>query len=375
VSAATWRSVLLAASVLLSMAGWAWMVVRAAPVLRGSLALLSVAFGLGIATVAWRRRHTLRGNQITAMLALSAVIHTALAAAVVAGDRLGELGLAPALLDNGHHFVIGVAGLGGAALAWVRARGSTGRADDAPPEAPPSPPATDDPPLPPAIDGDPLRAWAAHALRHVAAASTPDEARARAEEHIQAMALEAEAEQRAADADDALSQAAALLEWGAQKLPELAELDVSDLLMAKAIADIRAQHDRVERVFVDHRELLPIHPIDRATADEKADRRAEAARAALPLLEAHDLRLSEALIAAHDELAPFRSVTGLQVVRVDDGYVTFEGNGRREALLRALPDRPVQVEVRWYRFADEATARTIARRVDRVRRHKGLIDR
>ena len=37
----------------------------------------------------------------------------------------------------------------------------------------------------------------------------------------------------------------------------------------------------------------------------------------------------------------------------------LEGNGRREALARAFTDRGVQVEVRLYRFADEATARKV----------------
>ena len=51
---------------------------------------------------------------------------------------------------------------------------------------------------------------------------------------------------------DALTQAAQLLEWGIQKLPELAELDVSDLLMAKVISDIQAKHTSVEHIFVQH---------------------------------------------------------------------------------------------------------------------------
>jgi len=366
-----WRAGLLASAVLLSLGGWAWMFLSASELLRGSLGLLSLAFALGLVAVAWHYRRTLRGNQITSLLALGSVVHTGLAALVVAGDRFGELGPASALWANGHHFLIGVLGLAGAAGAWTRARGTVdpSTATDAPPAPPPG-----DEPLPEALADDPLRGWAVRALRHVAEADTLDEARQRARRHAETLTLDAEAAERTAASDDALSQAAALLEWGAQKLPELAELDVSDLLMAKAIADIRAQHTEVERVFVDHRRLLPIHPIDRATADDKASQRAEAARAAWPIIDANDGQLSEALIATHDELAPFASVTGFQVVEVADGFVTFEGNGRREALARAFTDNGVQVEVRLYRFGDEATARTIARRVDRVRRAKGVMD-
>jgi hypothetical protein len=225
-----------------------------------------------------------------------------------------------------------------------------------------------------AVAHDPVRADVVEALLAIADAPSLEQAHAQARRAARDLALSATAEAREADEDDALSQAASLLQWGAQKLPELAELDVSDLLMAKVIADIRATHDEVERIVVDHRRLLPIHPIDRATAEEKAEARATAARQALPLLEEHGMQLTEALIAAHDELSAFKSVTGFQVVEVspEGHYVTFEGNGRREALLRAFPDTPVQVEVRCYRFTDPRRRTTIQRRLERVRRWKGI---
>ena len=81
-----------------------------------------------------------------------------------------------------------------------------------------------------------------------------------------------------------------------------------------------------------------IHPIDRDTADEKCDERARAALAALPLLQQNGMKLSETLIAAEPRLEAFQSVTGFCVVELraeegapPEGYVTFEGNGRREA--------------------------------------------
>jgi len=89
------------------------------------------------------------------------------------------------------------------------------------------------------------------------------------------------------------------------------------------------------------------------------------------------MRLSEGLIATEEALAPFRSVTGFQVVSLGEGegYVTFEGNGRREALQRAFgEDEVVMVECRRYRFEDDKDRETIRRRVRRVRRWKKVED-
>jgi hypothetical protein len=272
-------------------------------------------------------------------------------------------------------------GLAAAFFAWTRAR----RVEDkpvAPAPVPPSPRATPEPPEALAAWKDPLGKVSEDPIRrrHVEGLQRawdlvdddPDAARAWLEQEARRIAAEAVADAR--DDDDVLTQAANLLEWGAQKLPELAELDVSDLLMGKVIADIRSKADRVERVFVDHRQLHPIHPITRDTAEAKCEARAQSARDALPLLEAHGMRLSEDLIAAEDALEPYRSVTGFQVVKMADGlgFVTFEGNGRREGLLRAFPDTAVEVEVRRYVFDDPEVRETIRRRVDRVRRWKGV---
>ena len=222
-----------------------------------------------------------------------------------------------------------------------------------------------------AVRADPAAQHHLEALRRISDAPDLDAARRIAHQEVDRLRGRVTAARQSDD--DVLSQAAALLEWGAQKLPELAELDVSDVLMGKVIADIRALANRVEKRFVDQRRLAPIHPITRDTADKKCDERADAARTALPLLEANGMRLSEVLIAASPVLAPFRSVTGFQVVDMGDGqFITFEGNGRREALQRAFGDRPVLVEVRHYVFDDAETLATIRRRVDRVRRWKGI---
>ncbi len=366
-----------------SLGAWAWMFLRADVQLRGSLVLLTLAFTFALtgAFVHYRRR--LQPRLLTSNLALGALVHTVAAAVVVAGDRLGALGLVPALAANGGHFLLGLLGMVAAAVTWTRARG---RPEEGPPPVvdaalPPEPPPAPVSALDVAPDWAALAAELAvrpdalvqlEAWRRVALAlSTPDEARRVVHQEVARLRGRVTAEVNAED--DALSQAAALLEWGAQKLPELSQLDVSDLLMAKVIADIRAQADRVERRFIDHRRMHPIHPITRDTADDKVEARADAVRAALPALEVDGMRLSEDRIAADPALASFRSVTGFQVVDMGGGrFVTFEGNGRREALQRALGDRALEVEARHYVFDDPTALATIRRRVDRVRRWKGI---
>lgn len=383
----SWRNGLFFAAVALALAGWVWMALGVRPWVRPQLGLLAVVFSLLMAGVHYHYRETLTARRITANMALGMVVHTACAALIVAVDRLMIQGFVPTLTQNGLHFLIGFIGIGAAFVSWTKGRSAPDAAKPAVRHQPePAPPvhaalhqAPDYAALQQAMverdDRDRLRAvQALQRVEHALDTSTQAARRVIRQEVIR-LGAESEAEQRSAGEEDVLSQAASLLEWGAQKLPELAELDVSDILMAKAIADIRANRSRVEKVFVDHRKLKAIHPIDRATADEKCNQRAQAARDALPLLEANGMQLSEDLIAAHDELRAFASVTGFQVIALDDGYVTFEGNGRREALARAFgEEQPVFVEVRLYAFDDPATLEKMQRRVERVRRWKRVED-
>ena len=386
----SWRNRLFLAIGLVFVVGEGWMVLRADDTVRGSLAVLTAVFLTATAAVYAHYRARLDSNLLTSSIGLGAIVHLGLSALVVLLDRLNTLGLVPALEQNGHHVLLGVLGIGAAYIAWTRARGP----QDAPPHpAPdahqePAPPATVEPDpvdweaADRALEDDPRRRRELARLRRLTTVlEGSGSAELRLDELQRVLVQEAtrlldEARVDARSDDDMLTQAATLLEWGAQKLPELAELDVSDVLMAKAIADIRAKKDRVVNRFVDHRDLRAIHPIDRATADAKCEERAEAARAALPLLRANNMRLSEELIASREELAAFRSVTGFQVVALSDGaFVTFEGNGRREALQRAFgDDEPVQVEVRHFVLEDPSVASTIDRRVRRVRRWKRVID-
>ena len=67
---------------------------------------------------------------------------------------------------------------------------------------------------------------------------------------------------------------------------------------------------------------------------------------------------------------------GFQVVSLgpDQGYVTFEGNGRAFAIQRAFDGgEVVQVEVREFLFDDEAQWQTVLQHVERVRRSNGIL--
>lgn len=383
-----WRPRLLVGIVLATSVGWGLLFAYAEPSVRGRLLLLSGVFAVGTAAVGWHYRARVTARLATAYLALGAIVHAGTAGLVVGADVLWREGIAPALAESWVSFALGALGIGASAFTWTRARGggspparhvATDRPEPPPPPSPELEAEPDWPALTASLKDDPIRARMLAALQrvHQAIDAGPDgdPARRVVRQELLRLDAEARASARQADEDDVLTQAASLLEWGAQKLPELAELDVSDLLMAKAIADIRASASAVEHTFVPHRDLRAIHPIDRATADAKCEERAQAARDALPLLRANGMRLSEDLIAAEDALAAFRSVTGFQVIQTEDGgYVTFEGNGRREALQRAFGDEPVFVEVRNYTFDDPETARTMRRRVERVRRWKGVAD-
>ncbi len=384
----TWRTGLLVSVLTFCGAGWGAFFWFASAGVRSSMGLLAVLFALVSVGVLTHYREHLHGRLITAYVALAAIGNLGGAGIIVGADRLWQLGFLPALEQNWHHVVIGTLAVGLAFVAWTRARvparPPTVPSDADAVEVEPAPPARRE--LDQAPDWDALQELVANSalpelrnkqlqvLRRLASVDDLGEARRVVNQEALRLATDLRAEVQGASEEDVLSQAASFLEWGAQKLPELAELDVSDALMAKAIADIRALHDRVEHRFVELGSLRAIHPIDRQTAMDKSEHRAQAAREALDLLEAHGMRLSEELVAAEEALAPFRSVTGFQVIEREDGsYVTFEGNGRRDALQRAFADGPpVQVEVRVYCFDDPDTLETIRRRVERVRRWKGL---
>jgi len=173
---------------------------------------------------------------------------------------------------------------------------------------------------------------------------------------------------------DTLFRAATFVEWGAQKFPELKHMDVSDLLMEKTVTNIRNNYDHIQHVFVDFREIWPLHGIDRESAINKCEARADAIRRALPAIRKNGFRLSEEFIISQPELQSFKSISGFQVIQLaaEKTYVAFEGNGRLFALAMALKgSEAVQIEVRQFSFDDQTMQSTIQRRIRRVRKYKG----
>jgi len=391
-----WRLVLFFSALLGSVAGYGMLLWTASPGLQTILWLLLSVFMLGTAAISWRYREQLTWRLFSANLSIGAVVLTAAAGAIRGAMWLSETQSWPQVAPRWQYLLIGLVGVSAAFFAWTRARRKPA------PPAVVAPDTVEPPPTPtPRLQQAPRWEALHSALRtrddrmrlrqlstlqrlfvvtedgELSSDERLDAVRRTLHQEARRLVSESVAAERESAESDALTQAASLLEWGVQKLPELSEIDVSDLIMAKTVADIRALSSSVEHTFVDHRRLLAIHPINRETANQKCDQRAAAARDALPLLRENGMRLSEELIGAHEALSAFRSVTGFQVVSMGGGkgYVTFEGNGRREALRRAFgDDEGVQIEVRLFRFDDPTTRETIIRRVQRVRRWKNVTD-
>ena len=383
----------MATTVLGTGCGYAWLWLAADPRLRLSLGMLSGSFLVAAAALFFVYRRALNWRYLGANVALGSIVHLVVGGAVVAADRLFQAGVVPGLAANWAHFLLGMLGVCAALFTWWRARP---RAEQPPPVRPtdvtePAPAAAaklDEEPrwgqlsAELAERADHVRRRQLHTLERLSRVLHAEgEAEARLEEAVRVLrqeVLRLTAESAAAvdqDDDDLLSQAAELFEWGVQKIPELAKLDVPDLLLAQVVAEIRAVHDEVEHIFVPHTALQPIHPLNRPTAEAKCAARAEAARAAIDLIRANGMRLSENLIAAHDELHAFKSVTGFQVVSLDDDrYVTFEGNGRAGALQLAFGDETVvEVEVRHFLFDGPGELERVRRRIERVQRANGIL--
>lgn len=150
------------------------------------------------------------------------------------------------------------------------------------------------------------------------------------------------------------------------KRSEVQEMDLKDVLMARAILDIHRHKTAKEVVALPLESLRPIHRLDRETAQA-----AVAARAAT--LAEHRDELMERGVLDQEALARhLPSVSWIKVVAAGDGsYLTFEGNGRLEAMRQVFsPGDRIRVEVELYHVR---APRTILRRLDRVRRLNGLI--
>ncbi len=151
------------------------------------------------------------------------------------------------------------------------------------------------------------------------------------------------------------------------KRSELEDLDLSDIVMAKAILDIHRKRTRKDVVRVPLSSLHQIHTLDRENAIEATRRRIEVLR------EHREELLREGTLTFDILGRVLPSVSWIKVVEADPGtYLAFEGNGRIEALQAVFdPDDGIAVEVEAYRFRNP---KKILRRLNRVRRLNGLID-
>lgn len=361
------------------------------------LSLYVGVFGFGLAVGIFSRRKQMTNAMLTSILAIGSITAFVGAGLVAGIDWLGGRDLLPEMNPAWRNLYLGLVALG-AAFVGVRRSRALSSSDPRPKPLTEAALAQPEPAPPRAVPVDwvEMSAVVAENDDHVRTKQLAElqrldsllgdrdvpmdervrQARRTLRQVANRVVTDSAAEAIASD-NDVLSQVASVLEWGVQKIPELPEMDLADLLMGKVIADIKAVHDSVEYAFIDHRQLRAIHPISRETAIDKCRERASAAKAALPLIEANGMRLSEEFIATQEELAPLRSVNGFQVVSMGEGngYVTFEGNGRREALMMAFGDEVgILIEVRVFHFPDTETHDTIIRRVERVRRWKEVVD-
>ena len=150
------------------------------------------------------------------------------------------------------------------------------------------------------------------------------------------------------------------------KRSELEDLDIKDVVMAKAILDIHRKRRRKEILAVPLFALHQIHELDRENAIEATRRRAE-------ILETHREELVQSGILTCELLARYLpSVSWIKVVEEGpDSYLAFEGNGRIAAMQAVFtPADGIRVEVEHYLFRNPTK---IVRRLNRVRRLNGLL--
>ena len=149
------------------------------------------------------------------------------------------------------------------------------------------------------------------------------------------------------------------------KRSELDKLNFNDVLLTKVILDIHRTKKSSRFESVNLYSLEPLHPIDRETAIAAMLERVKAVNANKELFVRRKL-IDRELLAKY-----LPSISWIKAVSFGAGrYVSFEGNGRLEALRRVVgKNNGIEVEVEVYYCKN--TAKTI-RRINRVRRHNGL---
>lgn len=164
------------------------------------------------------------------------------------------------------------------------------------------------------------------------------------------------------------------MSWAWHKLPELPFMRSADVIMAKAVADIHRLHVGKKKRFVALSSIMPIHPIDRGPAEEKALQRRDVALAneASFLRQRH--RLSEEFL---NTFPAWSSITGICLVQSAEQpgrFYSFEGNGRLYALFLAFPKERDNwsVEVTEYLFGSQGDLRAVESALKLTRDRKGM---
>ncbi len=150
------------------------------------------------------------------------------------------------------------------------------------------------------------------------------------------------------------------------KKSEVADLDVKDIMLTKAVLDIHRKRTHKSLVSVPLFSIHQIHRLDRENSMLATQQRVKT-------LEAHKQELLGAREMTCELLAKYLpSVSWMKVVEHEPGgYIAFEGNGRLAAMQEVFaPEDDMRVEVEQYHFRNTTK---IVRRLNRVRKLNDLI--
>jgi len=152
----------------------------------------------------------------------------------------------------------------------------------------------------------------------------------------------------------------------AGKKSEVQELDLKDVVLAKAILDVHRKRTHKEMTTVPLFSIRQIHELDRENALQTTRQRLKTLRSCKKEL------LAAGKITCDTLARLMPSVSWIKVVQDrPGGYLAFEGNGRIAAMQKVFTQSDgIEVEIEQYHFRN---TRKIVRRLNRVRRLNGLL--
>lgn len=145
------------------------------------------------------------------------------------------------------------------------------------------------------------------------------------------------------------------------KRSELQHLRFRDILMARAVTDIHRHVVRKKVKTVPLWSIRPMHCLDRESAQVKLDQRVQ-------VLTGHRQEIKKLNVLTGKRLSNYLpSISGIKVISGGHGgYISFEGNGRVEALRQVFSNGDnLKLEVEVY-YVDDL--KKILRRVRRVQK-------